>query len=105
MDNRVKAQYLKPFKKELKRLIKANCIQDFLLQTCKSSIYYEAKAVTDLLFVMVPGSKLIDGEVKRISQLSLRRKRKTIRRFVEKRIHILSRQNELCPEWPVIKPP
>ena len=82
----IKEQFLKPFKRQLKNLIISNNTTEFLLQTNKNSIHYEAKAVADLLFITVPGSKEIEGEQFQISPLSLKRKQHTLKTFMEKRI-------------------
>ena len=84
----IEERTLKSFKQQLKSLLRESTITEFLIQVQYHSCLYKARLVADLLFVILPGSKTIDGIIRPISRLSKKRKRKTIAVFLQKRLAI-----------------
>ena len=82
----IESENLKDFKKLLKEVLSDHAVEEFRFNIQTEEYLYRAQLVAGLLYVKIPGSKMIDGEVRQISFASIRRKRYTIDIFLNKRL-------------------
>ena len=80
-----KAHSLKEFKKQLKFILKQNHIRNYVFRTYKENNQYEAKFNGDMLLVIIPGIKKINGKLHRVRYNSIQRRQHTLRVFINKR--------------------